>query len=64
MSTKDVIGTCSECGGPVEQYRRIDIVGPFPPARCRRCGAEEATPYGRTIPMRKPSAHLGAVGGE
>lgn len=52
MSEKTVIGTCSVCGGPVEQYRYLHMVGPFPPAQCGWCGAVEAKPYGTVIPMR------------
>lgn len=58
MSEKVVIGTCSVCGGAVEQYAYLHIVGPFPPAECRRCGAKEKQGYGPVIPMTpmaKPS---------
>lgn len=51
MSDKQVIGTCSLCGGPVEQHTYLHIVGPFPPAECRTCGAKAAPNYGRVIPM-------------
>lgn len=54
MSDKRVIGTCSICGGPVEEYTALHIVGPFPPPRCARCGATMEKPHGPTIPM-KPS---------
>ena len=49
MSDKRGIGTCSQCGGPVEEYVWLHIVGPFPPPRCRTCGAVKATPYGPVI---------------
>lgn len=52
MSDKQVIGTCSVCGGPVEQYLYLHIVGPFPPAECASCGAKESQPHGPVIPMR------------
>lgn len=52
MSQKQVIGECSICGGPVEQYTMLHIVGPFPPPQCRNCGAVMDKPYGRVIPMR------------
>jgi hypothetical protein len=51
MSEKIVIGTCSLCGGPVEQYAYLFIVGPFPPAECRSCGAKEKQGHGPVIPM-------------
>lgn len=47
-----VIGTCSICGGRVLQYVMLHIVGPFPPARCERCGGEEEKQHGPVIPMR------------
>ena len=47
-----VIGTCSICGGRVLQYVMLHIVGPFPPARCERCGGVEAEQHGPVIPMR------------
>ena len=54
MSEKQVIGGCSSCGGPVEQYTVLHIVGPFPPPQCRNCGAVMKHPYGRTIEMELP----------
>ena len=56
MSDKQVIGECSLCGGPVEQYTMLHIVGPFPPPQCRNCGAVAKRPHGPVIEMepRKP----------
>lgn len=47
-----LIGTCSECGGPVTTVDAWSSVKPPPPPKCESCGAEPEEPYGRTIPMR------------
>lgn len=47
MSTQ-VIGTCGNCGGPVEMpSMMVD-----PVARCRVCGASPRDAYGPVIPMK------------
>jgi len=48
-----IVGRCSICGGRVLQYKVLHIVGPFPPAVCEKCGAEESV-RGPIIPMEKP----------
>ena len=45
-----ILGTCSECGGPVTMPSHM--VNPAP--RCEKCGATADAPYGPVIPMRKP----------
>ena len=52
MSQKTTIGTCGNCGGPVEQFTYLHTTGPWPPPKCVRCGAVPADPYGPRIPMR------------
>lgn len=47
------IGTCSICGGAVEQCGAYYGVGPLPPARCRSCGATKKNPHGPVIPMER-----------
>lgn len=44
------IGTCSNCGGPVQvpEFWGGDIP---PAARCGQCGATAKQSYGPTIPM-------------
>jgi hypothetical protein len=44
---ENIIGTCSECGGPVAVPSMM--VDPVP--RCKRCGATTASPYGPIIKM-------------
>ena len=51
MSDKYTVGTCGNCGGPVEQYRYLHIVGPFPPPKCSRCGATSKNAYGPKMDM-------------
>lgn len=47
MSDK-VIGTCSQCGGPV--CTMTIIHSPHPPTpQCKECGAVPKTPYGPII---------------
>lgn len=46
----NIIGTCSECGGPVKMPSMM--VNPVP--CCERCGAIAANPFGPVIQM-KPS---------
>lgn len=53
MSNKVVIGTCSQCGGPVERYVALNIVGPFPPPQCRQCGSTVKQPYGPVVETEK-----------
>lgn len=50
---EQVIGTCSECGGPV--VLPSFMVNPYPV--CKRCGAAAQAAYGPVIPMtpRKPA---------
>ena len=43
-----VIGTCSECGGPVVLPSMM--VHPVP--TCQKCGATKREPYGPVIPMK------------
>lgn len=43
----NLIGTCSECGGPV--VLPSHSVRPVP--TCERCGATALRPYGAVIPM-------------
>lgn len=57
---KRIIGTCSLCGGPVEQYTVLHIVGPFPPAQCRNCGATEKPRHGQVIETER-SGHPKAL---
>lgn len=46
-----VIGTCSECGGPVAVPTVTwSTVAPVP--TCLKCGAVQRESYGPTIPMR------------
>lgn len=66
MSDKYTVGTCGNCGGPVEQYRSLCIVGPFPPAQCANCGAIPQNPHGPRIPMQgtpQPAQPISAVQG-
>lgn len=51
MSEKRTIGTCGNCGGPVQQYLWLHTTGPFPPAKCAHCGAIPKHPYGERIEM-------------
>lgn len=44
---KQIIGTCSECAGPVVIYGME--LNPIP--RCDKCGATKASPHGPIIPM-------------
>lgn len=53
MSDKRVIGTCGNCGGPVEAYIFLHYVGPMPPPKCHQCGAEPANAHGPVIPMKR-----------
>jgi hypothetical protein len=47
------IGTCNECGGPVQVPELWG--GSVPPTpTCARCGAIAQNPYGRVIPMTRP----------
>lgn len=65
----NVIGTCSECGGPVS----LPMMHLRPEPSCERCGAVAQNGYGPVIPMRRrervpstddPSPYdLGAHGG-
>lgn len=48
-----VIGTCSNCDGPVTVPDYWG--GAIPPIpTCSRCGAQSATPYGPKIQMERP----------
>lgn len=46
-----IVGTCSECGGPVELPDVWHGICP-PLPTCRNCGATKANSYGPVIPMR------------
>lgn len=47
-----VIGTCNDCGGPVETPD-IWMGVQAPPKKCSRCGAEPTEPYGAVLRMKK-----------
>ncbi len=44
---ENIIGTCSECGGPV----CMPMMSTRPVARCMGCGASVKHAYGPVIPM-------------
>jgi hypothetical protein len=47
------VGTCGNCGGPVEVPDAwYGTVPPIP--TCRSCGATMARPFGPTLPMNPP----------
>ncbi len=56
------IGTCSECGGPVQIPEYWMGVNP-PVPTCGKCGATLAQPYGPVLPM-KPAPKLPKDAGE
>lgn len=60
MSDRIHVGTCSECGGRVLQYKALLIVGPFPPANCESCGAVEES--NKPIRKMKPIAKKETIG--
>lgn len=47
------IGTCSNCGGPVQVPEGWGGLMP-PPARCAKCGSRPINEYGPIIPMESP----------
>lgn len=50
---KTTLGTCGNCGGPVQ----VPVVwwGTVPPTpRCGHCGAEPAQGFGPVMPMKSP----------
>lgn len=59
--TVNVIGTCSQCGGPVEvPHAYYSIYLPTP--TCRNCGARAASNHGPIIKTVKPSGSVGWEG--
>jgi len=57
------IGTCGNCGGPVQTPTVWHGVVP-PTPTCAHCGATALANYGPTIPMEPPTptcAHCGAT---
>lgn len=55
------VGTCGNCGGPVQTP---DLWGGMlpPTPTCARCGAIAATPYGPVIPMTAPPDNIETLG--
>lgn len=49
-----IIGTCGNCGGPVEAAS-LSI---YPIAHCKKCGASRQNNYGPVIPMNPPPKKL------
>lgn len=49
------IGTCGNCGGPVQAPTHWGGSEP-PPQKCARCGASPINQYGPVLPMT-PSRH-------
>jgi hypothetical protein len=50
------IGTCSNCGGPVQVPEFWGGIEP-PVPRCRNCNALAKKTYGPIVPMDKPNPH-------
>ena len=46
-----ILGTCSECGGPVEVPVEATTFVTIPVPTCQRCGATAKNPYGAIMPM-------------
>lgn len=48
-----IVGTCGNCGGPVQTPHMWGSVIP-PVPTCTKCGARAINPYGPVIPMSAP----------
>jgi hypothetical protein len=54
MSEMVTLGTCGNCGGPVQVHKFWACTEREIP-RCRNCGARPKNPYAAVIPMESPA---------